>query len=197
MNPQLLESMAASCIAIAMVGILYYIGFYRYRLYISGREISRFPLFSARRTLCLLVVENKMSEDDDAWRAAYGAITVMLDLKFNFNRFDLVRRTVRVRNRIATDKDFARKYELLERKLVAAADEKPEFAEVLSDIYKGLIHMRDSRSNIGHIAAAWAWMKISLLFLRGRIAWDVGREIVDSSRTISDVSVVEAYACAA
>lgn len=194
MNSLYLEMITKGCAVIALTGIAIYLVPIWYRLRVSSREISRFPLFEARRKLCLLVAEGKMDEEDEAWSATYKAISTMLDLKNRFNRLDLARRTTRVNRRIALDKRFAREHDLLVRRLIRAAETLPEYAAVLSDIYAGLLQMRDSRSHYVDVAAAWLWEAFDGLLNGKKRKTDRTCEVESPSRAVSNVSVVEAYA---
>lgn len=116
------------------------------KLYEMRRHSSRFPLFAVRDQLIQLVVVGKMSEDDDAWQAAYTTVNHLLHLDRKLTIWSFTLRLLKSKRAEERDADLKRSRELLGRKLRKASERVPGFRNVLRDLDSGLLSLVADRT---------------------------------------------------
>ncbi|WP_437502318.1 hypothetical protein [Sorangium sp. So ce1099] len=152
MNHQMLAQAVGTLALTASSGLLvsYFLSVTK-ELKQARREVSRFPLFAARSKLVQLVAEDKIREDDPAWRNLYGRVNFLLRIDNRFDALDLAFKYVKSQREIDKNPEAKLRYEQMLELEKQAAARIPEFRSAVRDVNRAVWYMVRSRTTRFHL----------------------------------------------
>jgi hypothetical protein len=121
----------------------------------SRREITRFPMFSARDRLVYLVASGEMSEADHPWKWSYRSVTTILRRHQKWHLLGLVLTYAWYVAKLSSNPAKRKMVEEMNLQMKASCQSHPDFARVQEQIGDAFRDMVRARTNVCHMAAIW------------------------------------------
>lgn len=140
------------CLGGALLGYAQYVFASGRRLAEMRKETSRFRLFAARDRLVRLVIDGRVSADEEAWRRLYSSVNNLLGLDKQLHLVDVTLRYMKFSLERARNPMLAAESDRCKRAEDKLARKVPAFEKVRSEVDTALLHLVWCRTTKVHVA---------------------------------------------
>jgi hypothetical protein len=134
---------------------------------------SRFPMFAARDALVRVVLDGKVDEDNEFWRASYRATNGFLNLQRRLDLWDFLKDHVRHNMELQAEERRVR-FESFCSEMKGLEKEVPEYGKAIEDMGGALFHMVMTRTSKFGLVALLIF--VAMVYGAAKI-WRVGGRV--------------------